>query len=121
MCFYCKFIFTNHFSQSFIKVLTSVLWQICKKTRTVLCELRKHFWKYLLKTALKSSVCLCFRHQAGWFPFRPEQQNLRGGGRVPQEEAERHQDMQEMVSWALSVTVFLPYFSSLLFSKTNIN
>lgn len=40
-------------------------------------------------------------HQAGWFPFRPEQQNLGGGerARAPQEEAERHQDIQEMVSW----------------------
>lgn len=40
------------------------------------------------------------RHQAGWFPFRPEQQNLRGGerARAPQEDAERHQDIQEMVS-----------------------
>lgn len=40
------------------------------------------------------------RHQAGWFPFRLEQQNLGGGerARAPQEEAERHQDIQEMVS-----------------------
>ncbi|XP_039886610.1 homocysteine-responsive endoplasmic reticulum-resident ubiquitin-like domain member 2 protein [Simochromis diagramma] len=42
------------------------------------------------------AMLLVYLHQAGWFPFRPEQQNLRGGGRVPQEEAERHQDMQEM-------------------------
>ncbi|XP_035764023.1 homocysteine-responsive endoplasmic reticulum-resident ubiquitin-like domain member 2 protein [Neolamprologus brichardi] len=42
------------------------------------------------------AMLLVYLHQAGWFPFRPEQQNLRGGGGVPQEEAERHQDMQEM-------------------------
>ncbi|XP_019220565.1 homocysteine-responsive endoplasmic reticulum-resident ubiquitin-like domain member 2 protein isoform X2 [Oreochromis niloticus] len=42
------------------------------------------------------AMLLVYLHQAGWFPFRPEQQNLRGGGRVPQEEAERHQDIQEM-------------------------
>ncbi|XP_072249767.1 homocysteine-responsive endoplasmic reticulum-resident ubiquitin-like domain member 2 protein isoform X1 [Leuresthes tenuis] len=44
------------------------------------------------------AMLLVYLHQAGWFPFRPEQQNLRGGGRpgAPQEEAGRHQDMQEM-------------------------
>lgn len=44
-------------------------------------------------------VFFCLRHQAGWFPFRPEQQNVREGerGGVAQEEAERHQDIQEMV------------------------
>ncbi|KAG7216438.1 hypothetical protein INR49_001924 [Caranx melampygus] len=42
-------------------------------------------------------VVPCFSHQAGWFPFRPEQQNLRGEqAGAPQEEAERHQDIQEM-------------------------
>ncbi|XP_034554466.1 homocysteine-responsive endoplasmic reticulum-resident ubiquitin-like domain member 2 protein isoform X2 [Notolabrus celidotus] len=44
------------------------------------------------------AMLLVYLHQAGWFPFRLEQQNLRGGDRAeaPQEEAERHQDMQEM-------------------------
>uniref|UniRef100_A0A4W6CJ49 Homocysteine-responsive endoplasmic reticulum-resident ubiquitin-like domain member 2 protein n=1 Tax=Lates calcarifer TaxID=8187 RepID=A0A4W6CJ49_LATCA len=44
------------------------------------------------------AMLLVYLHQAGWFPFRPEQQNLRGGERAdaPQEEAERHQDIQEM-------------------------
>ncbi|KAM9851815.1 homocysteine-responsive endoplasmic reticulum-resident ubiquitin-like domain member 2 protein isoform 2-T3 [Aulostomus maculatus] len=44
------------------------------------------------------AMLLVYLHQAGWFPFRPEQPNLRGGDRpeAPQEEAERHQDMQEM-------------------------
>lgn len=44
------------------------------------------------------AMLLVYLHQAGWFPFRPEQQNLRGGerARAPQEEAERHQDIQEM-------------------------
>uniref|UniRef100_A0A3Q4MTD4 Homocysteine-responsive endoplasmic reticulum-resident ubiquitin-like domain member 2 protein n=1 Tax=Neolamprologus brichardi TaxID=32507 RepID=A0A3Q4MTD4_NEOBR len=41
------------------------------------------------------AMLLVYLHQAGWFPFRPEQQNLRGGGGVPQEEAERHQDIGE--------------------------
>uniref|UniRef100_A0A3Q3W5L9 Homocysteine-responsive endoplasmic reticulum-resident ubiquitin-like domain member 2 protein n=1 Tax=Mola mola TaxID=94237 RepID=A0A3Q3W5L9_MOLML len=43
------------------------------------------------------AMLLVYLHQAGWFPFRPEQ-NLRGGerARAPQEEAERHQDIQEM-------------------------
>ncbi len=49
-----------------------------------------------------------FRHQAGWFPFRPEQQNLGGGerARAPQEEAERHQDIQEMVGGRVSLNDF---------------
>ncbi|XP_044065521.1 homocysteine-responsive endoplasmic reticulum-resident ubiquitin-like domain member 2 protein isoform X2 [Siniperca chuatsi] len=44
------------------------------------------------------AMLLVYLHQAGWFPFRAEQQNLRGGdrARAPQEEAERHQDIQEM-------------------------
>lgn len=44
------------------------------------------------------AMLLVYLHQAGWFPFRPEQQNLGGGERAgaPQEEAERHQDIQEM-------------------------
>ncbi|XP_076006614.1 homocysteine-responsive endoplasmic reticulum-resident ubiquitin-like domain member 2 protein [Genypterus blacodes] len=44
------------------------------------------------------AMLLVYLHQAGWFPFRPEQQNLRGAPRAvaPQEEAERHQDIQEM-------------------------
>lgn len=55
-------------------------------------------------------LCVFSRHQAGWFPFRPEQQNLRGGerARAPQEDAERHQDFQEMVSgdaWGVCVCV----------------
>ncbi|TMS11295.1 Homocysteine-responsive endoplasmic reticulum-resident ubiquitin-like domain member 2 protein [Larimichthys crocea] len=43
------------------------------------------------------AMLLVYLHQAGWFPFRLEQQNLRGGERAqaPQEE-ERHQDIQEM-------------------------
>ena len=48
-------------------------------------------------------VCVFFRHQAGWFPFRPEQQNLGGGDRpeAPQQEGERNQDIQEMVGWRM--------------------
>ncbi|XP_051262527.1 homocysteine-responsive endoplasmic reticulum-resident ubiquitin-like domain member 2 protein [Dicentrarchus labrax] len=44
------------------------------------------------------AMLLVYLHQAGWFPFRPDQQNLGGGeqARAPQEEAERHQDIQEM-------------------------
>ena len=46
-------------------------------------------------------MCVCVfprSHQAGWFPFRADLQNFRGEpGRAPQEEAERHQDIQEMV------------------------
>ncbi|XP_026173596.1 homocysteine-responsive endoplasmic reticulum-resident ubiquitin-like domain member 2 protein isoform X2 [Mastacembelus armatus] len=43
------------------------------------------------------AMVLVYLHQAGWFPFRLEQQNLRGDrGGAPQEEAERHQDIQEM-------------------------
>lgn len=44
------------------------------------------------------AMLLVYLHQAGWFPFRPEQQNLGRPERdgAPQEEAERHQDMQEM-------------------------
>ncbi|XP_047455120.1 homocysteine-responsive endoplasmic reticulum-resident ubiquitin-like domain member 2 protein isoform X1 [Mugil cephalus] len=47
---------------------------------------------------LAGAMLLVYLHQAGWFPFRPEQQNLRGGERpgVPREEAEQHQDIQEM-------------------------
>ncbi|TNN51226.1 Homocysteine-responsive endoplasmic reticulum-resident ubiquitin-like domain member 2 protein [Liparis tanakae] len=44
------------------------------------------------------AMLLVYLHQAGWFPFRPEQQNLGEGEQVrpPQEEAERHQNIQEM-------------------------
>ncbi|KAM9310588.1 LOW QUALITY PROTEIN: homocysteine-responsive endoplasmic reticulum-resident ubiquitin-like domain member 2 protein [Pholidichthys leucotaenia] len=41
------------------------------------------------------AMLLVYMHQAGWFPFRPEQLELRGG-QAPQGEAQRHQDMQEM-------------------------
>ncbi|CAJ1062909.1 homocysteine-responsive endoplasmic reticulum-resident ubiquitin-like domain member 2 protein [Xyrichtys novacula] len=49
------------------------------------------------------AMLLVYLHQAGWFPFRLEQQNPRAGdgARAPQEEAERHQDIQEMVSRSL--------------------
>ncbi|XP_068425017.1 homocysteine-responsive endoplasmic reticulum-resident ubiquitin-like domain member 2 protein [Clinocottus analis] len=44
------------------------------------------------------AMLLVYLHQVGWFPFRPELQNLREGeqARPPQEEPERHQDIQEM-------------------------
>ncbi|KAK2845139.1 hypothetical protein Q5P01_011798 [Channa striata] len=44
------------------------------------------------------AMLLVYLHQAGWFPFRLEQQNPRGEeqARAPQEEADRHQDIQEM-------------------------
>ncbi|XP_077950769.1 homocysteine-responsive endoplasmic reticulum-resident ubiquitin-like domain member 2 protein isoform X1 [Gasterosteus aculeatus] len=45
------------------------------------------------------AMLLVYLHQAGWFPFRPEQQNVGGGGGEgePQEEDDgRHQDIQEM-------------------------
>ncbi|CAB1436474.1 unnamed protein product [Pleuronectes platessa] len=44
------------------------------------------------------AMLLVYLHQAGWFPFRPEQQNLGGGDRpeAPQQEAERNPDIQEM-------------------------
>lgn len=43
------------------------------------------------------AMLLVYLHQAGWFPFRPEQQNIGGEqGGAPQEEADRHQDIQEM-------------------------
>ncbi|KAM6910736.1 homocysteine-responsive endoplasmic reticulum-resident ubiquitin-like domain member 2 protein [Xenentodon cancila] len=44
------------------------------------------------------AMLLVYLHQVGWFPFRPDQQNLQGVERAdaPQEEAQRHQDMQEM-------------------------
>ncbi|XP_056141896.1 homocysteine-responsive endoplasmic reticulum-resident ubiquitin-like domain member 2 protein [Lampris incognitus] len=44
------------------------------------------------------AMLLVYLHQAGWFPFRPEQQNPGRGGRdvAPQGEAERNQDIQEM-------------------------
>ncbi|XP_030637420.1 homocysteine-responsive endoplasmic reticulum-resident ubiquitin-like domain member 2 protein [Chanos chanos] len=41
------------------------------------------------------AMLLVYLHQAGWFPFRPEIQNP-GAGEAPQEEADRHRDMQEM-------------------------
>ncbi|XP_070995830.1 homocysteine-responsive endoplasmic reticulum-resident ubiquitin-like domain member 2 protein isoform X1 [Oncorhynchus clarkii lewisi] len=44
------------------------------------------------------AMLLVFLHRAGWFPFRPELQNPGGGGAglAHQDEAERHQDIQEM-------------------------
>lgn len=43
------------------------------------------------------AMLLVYLHQAGWFPFRQEQQNFREGERPDaQEDAERHQDIQEM-------------------------
>ncbi|XP_024241527.1 homocysteine-responsive endoplasmic reticulum-resident ubiquitin-like domain member 2 protein isoform X3 [Oncorhynchus tshawytscha] len=45
------------------------------------------------------AMLLVFLHRAGWFPFRPELQNPGGGGGAGlahQDEAERHQDIQEM-------------------------
>ncbi|XP_029360227.1 homocysteine-responsive endoplasmic reticulum-resident ubiquitin-like domain member 2 protein [Echeneis naucrates] len=43
------------------------------------------------------AMLLVYLHQAGWFPFRLEQQNLRGErAEARQEEGERHQDIQEM-------------------------
>ncbi|XP_067093897.1 homocysteine-responsive endoplasmic reticulum-resident ubiquitin-like domain member 2 protein isoform X1 [Osmerus mordax] len=49
------------------------------------------------------AMLLVYLHQAGWFPFRPEFQNPRAGGVgarggvvAPREEADRHQDIQEM-------------------------
>ncbi|XP_055358979.1 homocysteine-responsive endoplasmic reticulum-resident ubiquitin-like domain member 2 protein isoform X2 [Betta splendens] len=44
------------------------------------------------------AMLFVYLHQAGWFPFRMEQQNREGGerDRVPQEDAEGHLDIQEM-------------------------
>lgn len=44
------------------------------------------------------AMLFVYLHQAGWFPFRPEQPNLREGERAgaPQDEDGRHQDIQEM-------------------------
>ncbi|XP_028327403.1 homocysteine-responsive endoplasmic reticulum-resident ubiquitin-like domain member 2 protein [Gouania willdenowi] len=44
------------------------------------------------------AMLLVYLHQAGWFPFRPEQQNFRGEERAegPQEEAQRQEDMHEI-------------------------
>ncbi|XP_021414441.2 homocysteine-responsive endoplasmic reticulum-resident ubiquitin-like domain member 2 protein isoform X2 [Oncorhynchus mykiss] len=44
------------------------------------------------------AMLLVFLHRAGWFPFRPELQNpgVGGAGLAHQDEAERHQDIQEM-------------------------
>ncbi|XP_062255396.1 homocysteine-responsive endoplasmic reticulum-resident ubiquitin-like domain member 2 protein [Platichthys flesus] len=44
------------------------------------------------------AMLLVYLHQAGWFPFRPDQQNLGGGDRAeaPQQEAERNPDIREM-------------------------
>lgn len=57
-------------------------------------------------------MCFISRHQAGWFPFRPDQQNLRGGERAgaPQGEAERHQDIQEIVSGRMSLSLLSLHF-----------
>lgn len=40
------------------------------------------------------AMLLVYLHQAGWFPFRQEQNP--GGGEAPQDEGDRHNDMQEM-------------------------
>ncbi|XP_041963239.1 homocysteine-responsive endoplasmic reticulum-resident ubiquitin-like domain member 2 protein [Alosa sapidissima] len=40
------------------------------------------------------AMLLVYLHQAGWFPFRQEQNP--GAGEAPQEEVDRHNDMQEM-------------------------
>ncbi|XP_033837598.1 homocysteine-responsive endoplasmic reticulum-resident ubiquitin-like domain member 2 protein [Periophthalmus magnuspinnatus] len=42
------------------------------------------------------AMLLVYLHQAGWFPFRPEQQQAREERGAAQEEADRQQDMQEM-------------------------
>ncbi|KAM9724587.1 homocysteine-responsive endoplasmic reticulum-resident ubiquitin-like domain member 2 protein [Menidia menidia] len=44
------------------------------------------------------AMLLVYLHQVGWFPFRPEQQNLRGrgGAGAAQDEAGRQQDIREM-------------------------
>ncbi|XP_061771437.1 homocysteine-responsive endoplasmic reticulum-resident ubiquitin-like domain member 2 protein isoform X2 [Nerophis ophidion] len=44
------------------------------------------------------AMLLVYLHQAGWFPFRPQDQNLHGAEQAPapQQEAQRHQDIQEM-------------------------
>ncbi|XP_054639003.1 homocysteine-responsive endoplasmic reticulum-resident ubiquitin-like domain member 2 protein isoform X2 [Dunckerocampus dactyliophorus] len=44
------------------------------------------------------AMLLVYLHQAGWFPFRPQEQNLQGAelAQAPREEARRHQDIQEM-------------------------
>ncbi|KAJ0066471.1 hypothetical protein NL108_013504, partial [Boleophthalmus pectinirostris] len=42
------------------------------------------------------AMLLVYLHQEGWFPFRPEQQQVRGERGAAQEEAHRQQDMQEM-------------------------
>ncbi|CAL8247823.1 unnamed protein product [Lota lota] len=45
------------------------------------------------------AMLLVYLHQAGWFPFRAEQQQDIGGGErdgAPRGEEERHQDLQEM-------------------------
>lgn len=89
-------------------VFSSSLWwtfMISKKSFTLFTL---HLWICTPNTSVSdfnfediSNVCFCrLRHQAGWFPFRPEQQNHRGGeqGGAAQDEAERHQDLQEIVS-----------------------
>ncbi|XP_014905349.1 homocysteine-responsive endoplasmic reticulum-resident ubiquitin-like domain member 2 protein [Poecilia latipinna] len=44
-----------------------------------------------------SAMLLVYLHQAQWFPFRPEQQNVRGErAGAPPGEAQRQQDMQEI-------------------------
>uniref|UniRef100_A0A4W5LCZ5 Homocysteine-responsive endoplasmic reticulum-resident ubiquitin-like domain member 2 protein n=1 Tax=Hucho hucho TaxID=62062 RepID=A0A4W5LCZ5_9TELE len=74
------------------------------------------------------AMLLVFLHRAGWFPFRPELQNPGGGGAglAHQDEAERHQDIQEMVGasclrWTLSLWLcFSVSVSKLLLSLCHI-
>lgn len=52
-----------------------------------------------------------FRHQARWFPFRPEEQDLGGAERAgaAQNEEQRQQDIREMVSLRLLILLFLNF------------
>lgn len=54
---------------------------------------------YRLYEMLSSCLFVNPRHQAGWFPFRAEQQNPRAE-EGQQDEAEQNHDMQEMVSYS---------------------
>lgn len=83
----------------FIMVLGAMLlvylWAFCHSNNMIQVSACVDFQDQKLNMGFSS------RHQAGWFPFRPVLQNLRGGeqARAPQEEAERHQAIQEMVSY----------------------
>uniref|UniRef100_A0A3Q3QDF3 Homocysteine-responsive endoplasmic reticulum-resident ubiquitin-like domain member 2 protein n=1 Tax=Monopterus albus TaxID=43700 RepID=A0A3Q3QDF3_MONAL len=74
--------------ETYFKDLKIIVSLMVSSFRSFLLKTENHFYY----------VYVPVRHQAGWFPFRLEQQNLRGGDRAgaPQEEAERHQDIQEM-------------------------